>query len=87
MGYFDRWGNWQGDINSAPGRTVPYIVSEEGNIIYVCYQNTPLRAIRRITKVQTGGVKTTTVEIARGAWEDRATLNYVPVNEPIPEDE
>lgn len=87
MGYFDRWGNWQGDISSAPGRTVPYIVSEEGNVIYICYDNKPIRGIKRITKTQSGAIKTTTIEIAVGAWDDRATLNYVPVNEAIPEPE
>lgn len=86
-GYFDRWGNWQGDLASAPGRTVPYIISEEGEYTYICYTNTPIRGIRRVHKTQSGGVKTTTVENAVGAWEDRASLTYYPVNEAIPEHE
>ena len=84
MGYFDRYGNWQGDIASAPGKKVPYIVSEEGQYTYICYTNDPVRAIQRITKVSEGGATTTTIENAVGAWEDRETLTYYPPNQAIP---
>ena len=66
----------------------PYIVDEATDgVTYICYTNEPIRAIRRVHKTQSGGVKTTTVENAVGAWEDRASLTYYPVNEAIPEPE
>ena len=59
--------------------------AQVGTYTYLCYTNDPIRAIRRIHKTQSGGVKTTTVENGVGAWEDRASLTYYPVNEAIPE--
>lgn len=84
MGYFDRWGNWQGDLASAPGRTVPYIVSKEGQYTYICYTNDQIRAIQRITEISSDGITTTTIENAVGAWDNRASLQYYPPNEAIP---
>ena len=45
-------------------------------VCYVCYYDTPIRAVRRITV--TGTI--TTVEVAMGAWANRASLTYYPVN-------
>jgi len=86
--YYDRWGNRQGEIPSAPGRTLAYMVEEhaEANgvtVKYICYNNNDPRAIQRITKTKVGSVTTTKIENAFGAWEDRATLEYFPVNDPI----
>ena len=50
---------------------------------YMCYNDKPQRAIQRITKTKVGTVTTTKIENAFGAWEDRATLEYFPVNDPI----
>jgi len=82
--YYDRWGNLQGEIPSAPGRTLPYMVEDTGTgVKYMCYNDKPQRAIQRITKTKVGTVTTTKIENAFGAWEDRATLEYFPVNDPI----
>lgn len=86
--YYDRWGNLQGAIPSAPGRTLAYMVEEhaEANgvtVKYICYNNSDPRAIQRITKTKVGSVTTTKIENAFGAWEDRETLEYFPVNDPI----
>lgn len=56
----------------------PYRVDEAENIIYICYFDTPQRAVRRIT---TGADGSTTIEWAHGAWDQRSTLDYQPVND------
>ena len=40
--------------------------------------------MKRITEVVSGGATTTTIEHAYGAWADRASLTYYPINEAIP---
>lgn len=84
MNFFDRYGNYQGTIPSAPGKIVPYIVSKEGEYTYICYDNGPLRAIQRVHKYSSGGATITVIENAYGAWADRATLTYYPPNQAIP---
>lgn len=77
--FYDRWGNRK---RKAQYLFTPqydleaYIVDEatEGTT-YICYSNAPKRAIRRITAAD--GV--TTVEWSFGAWDDRASLEYVPI--------
>lgn len=56
----------------------PYMVetTEEGNIVYKCYTDNAMRIIIRTT---IDGALTTT-EKAFGAWANRATLLYVPIN-------
>jgi hypothetical protein len=43
--------------------------------------------VKRITEESTGGATTTTIEHAYGAWEDRASLTYYPINQAIPVEE
>lgn len=79
---FDHWGNRHTDsgfVGNRPEREPePYIVDEAtAGTVYLCYANTANRAIRRITTAD--GV--TTIEWAYGAWADRATLTYKPINE------
>lgn len=60
-----------------PVEPLPYKMAQDGDTIYVCFFNTPKRAIHRITS--SGSEKT--VEAAFGAWSDRARLTYRPVND------
>ena len=55
----------------------PYRVAEAGDVTYLCFDNGDLRPIHRITK--TGSE--TVIEWAFGAWADRATLSYLPINQ------
>lgn len=79
--FYDHFGNRQSSVNFIHNRgghdPEPYMIDEstEGTT-YICYANTPKRAIRRITEAD--GV--TTIEWAYGAWDDRAGLDYVPIN-------
>ena len=65
------------DVNDhiADREPLPYQVDDQGDVTYVCFFDTPKRAIHRI--------KDGKVEVAYGAWADRATLTYGPVNELI----
>jgi hypothetical protein len=87
--YFDRYGNYQGEIPSLPGEILPYIVEEAGGgVTYICYfpDTGSGVGVKRITEVGTEGATTTTIEHAFGAWSDRATLTYYPINQAIPEE-
>lgn len=57
----------------------PYIVDASGEVTYICYFDTPRRAIHRLSTVN--GV--TSCHWAYGRWEDRASLTYIPINEPM----
>lgn len=81
---FDHWGNvqsYRGYVGNRPEQDPePYIVDEAtSGVVYLCYANTANRAIRRITTADS----VTTIEWAYGAWADRATLTYHPINETI----
>ena len=82
--FVDRYGNYQGEIDSAPGKPVPYIVSKEGEYTYICYTNDALRLIQRVHEYSSGGAQITVIENGYGAWEDRATLDYYPPNVAVP---
>ena len=87
--YFDRYGNYQGEIPSLPGEIVPYIVEQAGGgVTYICFfpDTGSGVAVKRITEASSGGATTTTIEHAFGAWANRATLTYYPINQAIPED-
>ena len=67
-----------------------YEVDDAGNgITYIRFANETPCAVQRITRVETtaedGGVRVSTVrEVALGDWDDRAELEYFPINQPIP---
>jgi hypothetical protein len=64
---------------------VPYMVDADTQtgITYTCYtNNTP----RLIVKTTVAG-NLTTNEKAFGAWDDRASLTYVPINAQNPEEQ
>lgn len=80
---YDHWGNRESSVNFIGSRVrdpEPYVIDEAtAGTTFICYADTPNRAIRRITEAD--GI--TTVEWAYGAWEERASLNYVPINETV----
>ena len=86
--YYDRWGGYQGTNPAPPTEKLAYIVENAGGgITYICF--TPddangKRVVQRITEETVGGATTTTIEHAYGAWADRATLTYYPINQAIP---
>lgn len=55
----------------------PYRVAENGDVTYICFTDAARRPIHRITKNATE----TVIEWAYGAWADRATLPYIPINQ------
>lgn len=55
----------------------PYMVdTSNSNVTYICFDNTPVRCVRRISK--NGGL--TLVEFSIGTWENRTMLAYQPIN-------
>ena len=57
----------------------PYRIAESGTATYLCFDDGDKRPIHRITKTDAE----TVVEWAYGAWTDRETLNYVPINQTL----
>lgn len=58
-------------------------------IQYIRFVNTSPCAVQRVTTVETtaedGGTRSTMIhEVAFGAWAERETLTYYPINQPIP---
>ncbi|MPN19089.1 hypothetical protein SDC9_166455 [bioreactor metagenome] len=51
--------------------------------VYKTYDSSASAAIYKETITEADGVTSITREIAYGAWSDRATLTYVPVNDPL----
>lgn len=83
---FDNFGRSIHFVSYRRGELEPYIVEEAGNgVTYICYDDGAKRAVRRITETTANGVTTTVIEVAYGAWADRATLDYHPVNDDIEE--
>jgi hypothetical protein len=61
----------------------PYQMEEDTStgITYIRYFNDTVSRIWRVTTATDGTVTTTTFEYADGAWADRATLTYAPIND------
>jgi hypothetical protein len=57
----------------------PYRVVETASATFMCFGDEPQRPIHRITKNGTE----TVVEWAFGAWNDKETLAYVPINQTL----
>ncbi len=57
----------------------PYRIAEAGSVTYLCFDDGEKRPVHRITKTDTE----TVIEWAYGMWADRATLNYVPINQTL----
>ncbi len=76
---YDDYGRSSNNPNFGSKSEVPepYMVDAAAeDVTYICFANTTPRCVRRIT--QADGV--TTTEFSMGAWADRATLTYQPVN-------
>ena len=76
--------NNRGGLFGAPNMNPEYgayqvDASAEDGTVYIRYANDNICAITRISTAD--GV--TTIEWAYGAWADRASLTYVPINEAI----
>ena len=80
----DKFGRREGSLYYRMGEMEPYIVEEKSGVTYICYTDEPQRAIRRITESSSDGANVTTIEVAYGAWADRETLDYRPVNSELP---
>lgn len=78
---YDRYGRPAGYINPIEGAPEAYLVDQSNpDLTYVCYYETGAdpRAIRRVEKNTDTGV--TRICVGWGAWADRATIDYYPVN-------
>lgn len=73
----DQYGFEATSVDFHKRKLQPYRVAETGDITYLCFGDGDLRPIHRITK--TGSE--TVIEWAYGAWADRATLSYLPINQ------
>ena len=76
---YDRYGRAAGYINPIEGAAEPYIVDQASlTTQYICYYETGSapRAIRRIVQVDSD----TQICVGWGAWANRASINYYPVN-------
>ena len=79
--YRDIWGRTHLDpgYNTVPQK--PYEIDSPASgdgVTYIRYENKDTCAIHRVTVATSNGRKTTKIEIAYGAWADRATLEYEP---------
>ena len=77
----DAWGrpSYNPNYKNAANTPAAYQIAASGNITYIRYSDSPKNAIRKIT--DNSGI--TTIEVAFGSWENRATLEYQPVNKPL----
>ena len=75
----DQYGFEATSVDFHRRKLQPYRVAEAGDITYLCFDNGDLRPIHRITKTDTE----TVIEWAYGAWADRVSLNYVPINQTL----
>ena len=78
---YDRYGRPAGYINPIEGAPEGYLIDQANpDTTYVCYYETGAdpRAIRRIEKDTNTGI--TRISVGWGAWSDRATIDYYPVN-------
>ena len=58
-------------------RLQPYRVAVAGDVTYICYDDDEIRPIHRITKTE----DETIFEWAYGAWDQRESLAYIPINQ------
>ena len=78
---YDRYGRAEGYISPIKGAPEAYLIDQSTpDVTYVCYYETGdnPRAIRRIEKDTSTGI--TRITVGWGAWDDRATIDYYPVN-------
>jgi len=76
---YDRYGRAAGYSNPIEGAPEPYVIDQATlTTQYICYYETDSapRAIRRVVTV----AGDTQVCVGWGAWANRASINYYPVN-------
>ncbi|MBS1368320.1 MAG: hypothetical protein HPZ91_00030 [Lentisphaeria bacterium] len=76
---YDDYGRTQDDPYFGQKSEVPepYMVDlTNTDVTYICFTDAPARCIRRISR----NGRVTVTEFAVGAWENRASLTYQPVN-------
>lgn len=61
----------------------PYLSDVSDTVIYLCYSHKVIRVVERITITEEEGSVVYKYEHATGRWEDRADLNYAPINEEL----
>lgn len=73
--HIDKWGRPL--LQATEGEHTPYIVdtASDGNT-YICFHDTDPRIIHKTFTLD----DTVTTTFAFGAWADRASLEYVPIN-------
>ena len=60
-------------------RLQPHRVIADGDVTYLCFDDAPERCVHRI--FQANGE--TVIEWAFGAWENRTSLAYIPINKTL----
>lgn len=76
---YDRYGRPAGFYGNLSAEVEAYMVDKtDANVQYICYFETgdDPRAIRRVYKAN--GI--TQICVGWGAWDDRETIDYYPVN-------
>ena len=76
---YDRYGRPAGYISPIEGRVEAYLVSNSNATTqYICYFETgdDPRAIRRVVKTS----NQTQICVGWGAWADRESIDYYPIN-------
>ena len=79
---YDKFGRPAGYYNPIQGEPEPFLIDQITNadgstVMYVCYYAADVTAIRRVVTTASGDIQ---VCVGWGAWEDRATIDYYPVN-------
>ena len=75
----DQYGFEATSVHFQKRKLSPYRVAESGSVTYLCFDDGDLRPIHRITKNATE----TVIEWAYGAWADRESFAYVPINQTL----
>ena len=78
---YDKFGRAAGYYNPIEGKPEAYLIDQANSTTqYICYYETgdDPRAIRRNMVDATG--TTQQIAVGWGAWDDRATIDYYPVN-------
>ena len=57
---------------------------ESGKVTYIRFTVQSPCGVQRIRETVSNGVKTTEHMVAFGEWEDRESLTYYPINQPVP---
>lgn len=79
---YDKYGRIPSQYDYEDETELSYFTVDDSttaNTRYFCFFNAATRMINRVTKTETGYI----YEHAYGAWADRVSLTYTPINDPI----